>query len=144
MGYRLVSLVATNKMSVVSITTVLCIVCACSGCQGVSSICVNLTGPPSEPDITYNDSSLCISAYSHEEFQAVNFTVEITDIIGVPIDLAGTYNTLGPLCLNFSFDPVPDLCFPFRVSVSSTNAIGTNNSSKILHPGNVQWLAQTR
>ena len=37
-------------------------------------------------------------------------------------------NTNGPLCLNVTSNPIPDVCFPFNVSVTASNDIGTNSS----------------
>ncbi len=94
----------------------------------------SFTGPPSEPSITYNGSSLCFSAHAHEEFPVENFTTEIIDITGVPIILIGTYNTRGTQCHSVLSDPIPDLCLPFWASVSATNAVGTNSNTTEFFP----------
>ncbi len=62
----------------------------------------------------------------------LNFAVGVTDITGVPVNLAGTYNTRGPKCLSVTSDPVPDLCLPLTVSVTAANAIGTNSSERVI------------
>lgn len=89
--------------------------------------CVINTGPPSAPDISYDDSSLYISAFSHVEFP-MHFDVEIIDITGIPSDLTGTYNatSAGTLHLPIVSNPTPNVCLPARVLVSATNAIGTS------------------
>ena len=56
-----------------------------------------------------------------------NFTVEVTDPTGIASDLTAAYNTSGPLCLSVTSDPVPDVCFPFSVSVMVSNDIGTTS-----------------
>ena len=94
---------------------------------------IKFAGPPSGLDITYNssDSTLCFSAYSHAEFPVRNFTVEVTDATGIASDLTDTY-TSGPLCLNVTSDPIPDICFPFDVSVTASNDIGTTSVMKTI------------
>ena len=92
-------------------------------------------GPPSEPEITFNANILCISTYSHEEFPVDNFTIQLTDATGIPINQTGTYDTSSPLCLSIASDPIPDLCLPFQASVSVTNAVGTNSSTQLFTEG---------
>ena len=96
-----------------------------------------LAGPPSKPNITYSDSSLCFSSYSHKEYPVKSFTINISDITGVPTNLTGTYITSGPLCLNVTSNPIPDLCLPFQTSASASNIIGMNSSSTLfpIHNG---------
>ena len=58
-----------------------------------------------------------------------NFTVEVTDATGIASDLTATYSTSSPLlCLNVTSDPVPDVCYPFDVSATVSNDIGTTSS----------------
>ena len=61
-----------------------------------------------------------------------NFTVEVTDATGIASDLTATYNTSGPLCLSVTSDPIPDVCFPFSVSVTASNDIGTTSVVKTI------------
>ena len=92
--------------------------------------CIHYVGPPGAPNITYNASegALCLSAYSHTEFPVLNFTVTVTDATEIDSPLSGTYATEGPLCLNVTSDPIPNVCHPFRVSVTAWNAIGNSSS----------------
>ena len=91
-------------------------------------------GPPSPPTITFDpdDGILCFSAYSQPEFPLQSFDVQLTDGTSVTSSLSATYSTNGTLCLMVTFDPSPNICFPFRVTVTASSDAGTSLPSEMI------------
>lgn len=62
----------------------------------------SIAEPPSIPNVTTNDSYICLTANSDPRLPIQSFTVNITDGVSdiIPSPLSGTHNVLElPLCL---------------------------------------------
>lgn len=82
-------------------------------------------GPPDIPEVTFNGTFLCVSAYTHDEYPVVHFDVEVIDITDIATNLSGK-PTNGVLCQPITSSSIPNVCSPFQGSVSATNAIGSS------------------
>ena len=87
--------------------------------------------PPDSPDVTHNDSSLCLSAYSRAELPVLYFDVVVMDVTGIPSNLTGRhYVTSGnKICLPITSDSTPNICPPIQVSATATNVVGESGES---------------
>ena len=86
---------------------------------------ISILGVPCAPRISYINNSICFSADSNFQYPVDYYDVNVTDVTGLQTSLTGTYNN--SQCLPIISESYPNVCRPFQVTATATNAHGTSN-----------------
>ena len=82
-------------------------------------------GVPCAPRISYINNSICFFPHSTFQYYVDYYDVNVTDVTGLQTSLTGTYNS--SQCLPIISESHPNVCRPFHVMITATNAYGTSN-----------------